>query len=239
MMNGTENKKNQQAKDYIMEIIRSSPAGTKLPSERELMDHLNFSRPTVQHAIDDLVLAGYIYKVQRKGAFTANTNHCTNLNRISSFVETAQELGVTASTEIIEQSIIPANDYIARKMQCAVGGPIHFYVRRRSHANTPVVIDYSYFADFAVSNIKLRDVTRSVYQYIEQVKRLTIGSSDTTIGAVLPEPEIAALLKISATEPLILTERYTRLTDGRTFEYTISYTISKYNKFAVTSVRRG
>ena len=239
MANGAESKKNQQARDYIMDIILSSPPGTKLPSERELMDHLNYSRPTIQHAIDDLVLAGYIYKVQRQGAFIANTNHCTNLNRISSFTETAQELGVVASTEIIEQTTVPANDYIALKMQCAVGSPMHFFVRRRNHVDTPVMLDYSYFADFAVSNIRKRDAQHSIYQYIEQVKRLTIGSSDVKIEATLPEPEIADLLKIAHDEPLILMERFSRLADGRTFEYTSSYAVSKYNKFALTSVRRG
>ena len=235
----SESKKNQQAREYIMDIILSSPAGSKLPSERELMEHLNFSRPTIQHAIDDLMLAGYLYKVQRQGAFISNTNHCINLNRISSFSETAQELGVSGSTEVIDQDIVPANDYIALKMQCPVGAPIHFFARRRYYGSTPVMMDYSYLADFAVAGIRNADVQKSIYQYIEHTRHLTIGSSDATMEAVIPEPEIAELLKISEAEPLMLMERFSRLTDGRTFEYTISYVVSKYNKFAVTSLRRG
>lgn len=88
-------KKNFQAREYIMNIILSSPIGTKLPSERELMSHLNFSRPTIQHAIDDLLLDGYLYRVKRQGTFIANNFRSTNLNRISSFNEAARELGVS------------------------------------------------------------------------------------------------------------------------------------------------
>ena len=232
-------KKNFQAREYIMNIILSSPIGTKLPSERELMSHPNFSRPTIQHAIDDLLLDGYLYRVKRQGTFIANNFRSTNLNRISSFNEAARELGVQPDTELLDQAIVPANEYMATKLDCPMGTIIHFFLRLRKHAGIPVILEYSYFTDFAVSNITKTDVTRSIYRYIEQIKGLSIGSSSVTIEAVLPEAEIAELLEVPNNEPLLQLERSSRLQDGHTFEYTNSFVVSRYNKFSVTSVRRG
>jgi GntR family transcriptional regulator len=47
-------RKYNQVKQYILEIILKMKVGEKLPSERDLIEELGFSRATVQRAILDL-----------------------------------------------------------------------------------------------------------------------------------------------------------------------------------------
>lgn len=230
-------KKHEVVKEYIMNIILSSPLGTKIPSERDLVRHFNFSRPTIQKAIEDLLMEGYLYKVNRRGTFTSASRHCTHLNRMISFSEAAREIQVTPKTQVLDRSLLLANDFLASKISCKAGERVHYFLRLRKHGDTPVSLDYSYFADFAVSGITRSDLERSIYRYIEQVRGLQICSSDILIEAVQPEPEVASSLEIPMTEPLLQLERFSRLKDGRVFEYTISFTVSRYNKLAVSSLR--
>ena len=232
-------RKNHAAREYITEMISTLPPGSKIPSERELMIHLNVSRPTIQHAIDSLELEGYLYKVNRQGTFTSLFPRQTHLNRMQSFYEVAQDLGASSySTTVLEHSIIPANDFLSVKMHCAVGDPIHYFLRLRKFAHTPTSLEYSYFLDFAVKNISVRTAEKSIYRYIEEVMQLDIDFSDNFIEAVFPEEEVATLLEIPASTPIIEIERLSLLKDGRIFEYGINYSISRHNRFSVRAIRR-
>ena len=229
--------KTQIAKDYLMDIITSSPIGSRLPSERELVSHLGFSRPIVQNAINSLLAAGYIYKVDRQGVFIAQNSRLNILNRQKTFNEIAHDLNTIPSTEVIDQSVIAAGDVLAKELNCSPEDKVHYYLRLRKHSEMPVELDFSYFADFAVSNITSKYLNSSIHQYIEEVKQLSIASSSSMIDAVSPEPEIANYLKISNDEPLLQLNTYARLTDGRIFEHTISYIVSRYYKLSITSIR--
>ena len=68
--------------------------------------------------------------------------------------------------------------------------------------------------------------------------QLDIDFSDNFIEAVFPEEEVATLLEIPASTPIIEIERLSLLKDGRIFEYGINYSISRHNKFSVRAIRR-
>ena len=229
--------KTQIVKDYLIDIITSSPVGTKIPSERELVSHLGFSRPIIQSAINSLLAAGYLYKVDRQGTFIAQNMRLNVLNNMRSFDEVAYDLNTMPSTEVLDRAVIKAGDVLSDEFSCSPEDSIHFFLRLRKHSGLPVELDFSYYADFAVSRITQRDLQKSIHRYIEDVKKLTIASSSSHIDAVIPEPEIAKYLKVADNEPLLQLETYSRLSDGRIFEHTISYIVSKYYKLSVTSIR--
>ena len=231
-------KKNQTTREYMLEMIATLPPGSKLPSERELMQHLRVSRPTIQHAINSLQLEGYLYKINRQGTFTSLYPRHTHLNRMQSFYETVQDLGaISYSTTVLEHSVIPANEFLAKKMSCLVGDTIHYFMRLRKYGKTPATLEYAYFLEWAVKKISIHAAEKSIYRYIESTMRLPIDFCDNFIDAVLPEKEIAKILEIPTTEPILQMERISRLKDGRIFEYGISYSISRHSKFSVRAIR--
>ncbi len=64
--------------DYLTETIRSQITGgilhanEKLPSKRELAEHLGISVITVQNAYGELISEGYIYSVEKRGFFVTD-----------------------------------------------------------------------------------------------------------------------------------------------------------------------
>ena len=96
---------------------------------------------------------------------------------------------------------------------------------------------FSYFADFAVPESAFKDFKTSVYKYIESVNGLELSRGELLIDAELPEPEVANFLNLSENNPVIKIEYLTRLTDGRIFEYTISYINPKQHELYVKAFK--
>ena len=72
------NRKNQGLCDYLFESIKEQilngtlAANQKLPSKRNLAEHLGISVITVQNAYSNLISEGYIYSLERKGFFVTD-----------------------------------------------------------------------------------------------------------------------------------------------------------------------
>lgn len=60
----------KQAQDALMAFVRSAPAGTRLPTERDLAKRFGVSRTTVRSAVDRLVLLGYLRVRHGSGTVT-------------------------------------------------------------------------------------------------------------------------------------------------------------------------
>lgn len=69
---------------------------TKIPSEQELCEKYNISRPTVRQAIAELTNCGYLYKEKGKGTFVSRKKVKINIDNYSGFSNTildSQETG--------------------------------------------------------------------------------------------------------------------------------------------------
>jgi GntR family transcriptional regulator len=230
-------KKYEIVKRYLMEIVENFPPNTKIPSERDLINQMGVSRATIQKAISDLQAEGYLYTIRRKGTFTSEHRLKMLLNQLVGFSKQVKASGDTPKTDLMEHIVLFANEYLASKMCVDEGTCIHFVLRVRYKNDIPVTVDYSYFADFAVSGINLKDFETSVYKYIEDVNGLELSRSELLIDAELPEPEVSKLLNLSENDPVIKIEYLTRLTDGRIFEYTISYINPKQHELCVRAFK--
>jgi len=73
LLANSEKPKYQKLKEYIIQEIESgaSKPGDKIRSENELADKFNISRHTVRQAIGELVIEGWLYRVQGKGTFVS------------------------------------------------------------------------------------------------------------------------------------------------------------------------
>lgn len=216
-------KKYEIAKKYIMDIVLSSENNTKIPSERDLMEILNFSRPTVQKAINTLEAEGYLYKIDKQGTFTIERTMSRNINRLSGFTADTLEASFVPQTEILEYKIIEANDKIAKKMMINPQTKVHYCLRIRKRDDEPIMLDFSYFADFCFADISENELRGSLYDYIENKKNLAISHSDLSIDCEIGDDKICKLLCLEQKSAVLRAKQVSRLKDGRIFEYTISY----------------
>jgi GntR family transcriptional regulator, transcriptional repressor for pyruvate dehydrogenase complex len=62
----------ETAAQHILEVVRTQPPGTKLPTERDLMTSLGVGRSTVREALKGLALIGVLEVRHGQGAFVAD-----------------------------------------------------------------------------------------------------------------------------------------------------------------------
>lgn len=215
--------KYEQVKNYLLELIEHAPAGTRLPSERELITDLGFSRPTIQKALLGLEQDGYIYRRKRLGAYTADRRIHKSLAKLQGFGEEMIASGDKPSTVLVEFLKTTVGEDINRKLGLGKHEAVYKITRLRLRNGVPVMLDCSFFAPFAISGIDHKVLTNSIYHYIETVKGFRIATAHEIISAELPPDEVAHYLNLSLSDPVIRADYIASLEDGRPFEYTVSY----------------
>ena len=65
----------QQLVEFIIEDIRSLPAGAKCLSERALCKQYGVSLMTARHVLQQVAMQGEVYRIPGKGTFVNSRNH--------------------------------------------------------------------------------------------------------------------------------------------------------------------
>jgi len=230
-------RKYNQVKQYILEIILKMKVGEKLPSERDLIEELGFSRATVQRAILDLEKEGYLYKVNRKGTFIADRKLHKSMNKLTGFQREVLETGDVPTTQLLDFSVLSADRSISDKLGVEIGEKVYRTVRLRRKNGVPIIIDFSYFTGFAFEGATAETLCQSIYDFIEKEKNLIISCANQVITAEMPPPKVARVLEMGAGKPVIRMDQTVYLADGRAFEYTISYKNPQRYVLTVTAQR--
>jgi len=92
-----------QLKNIIIEKIGKGeyPSGSKIPSEQELCELYDISRPTVRQAISELTSSGYLYKEKGKGTFVSNPKTVVNAKSYTGFTDSILDNDMTGERKII------------------------------------------------------------------------------------------------------------------------------------------
>lgn len=204
------------------EICKLAP-NTKLPSERDLIEQFGYSRPTIQKALTELEKEGVIYRVPRQGSFVADRRLHKSLDRFQSFKEDILSGGDTPSTRLLSFEKIAADETVAARLQLAPGDPVYKIVRVRLKNGDPIIYDVNHFCPFCIQGIGCEALVDSVYDYIEHTNGFQLSMAEKTVDAILPCEEVARQLGLGPNEPIIKIEMTAYLSDGRPFEYSVSY----------------
>ncbi len=102
-----------QIKENLEDGIRSGkyPLDSKLPSENELCKAFNVSRITIRKALDLLENKGIIHSIHGKGTFVKANVIDSDLQKISSFGATLQQMGYSGYTKIEHYEERETNDF--------------------------------------------------------------------------------------------------------------------------------
>ena len=179
----------------------------KLPREEDLIEKYQVSRTTIRKAIAMLVNQDYVSLENLKG-----------LTR--DFPDKKIE------SKLINLMVINADEDLAKQMKCDVGTDIYFLERLRYVNEEPFAVEYTYLNKNVIPYMSEEIAHRSIYSFIINDLKLSIGFADKIIYADKLDSESAQLLQLSENDPTLVIENTVFLTNGTVFE--VSKVIHNY-----------
>ena len=230
-----------QVKTSILSRIETGQwrPGDRLPSEDELADHFKVSKITVRQALRELALLGHIRREQGRGTFVQRPPLLEGPRQLTSFSEEMRRRGILASSEVLEQGIVPASADVASTLGIGEEEPVFRLRRLRLADADPMGVQTAYIPASLVPRIGDIEFSRSsLYDVLSGHYNLVPTSAHETHYAFAVGGEDAGLLHLDEGAPVMGTELVARLADGRALEYVRSVMRADRYKIVLDLVRQ-
>jgi DNA-binding GntR family transcriptional regulator len=101
-----------QLKDLIIKKIENNefPPDSQIPSEQDLCQMYDISRPTVRQAISELTNSGYLYKSKGKGTFVYGAKNVIDIKNYSGFTDSILDCQSPSEKNIIEMTLLESRE---------------------------------------------------------------------------------------------------------------------------------
>ena len=198
----------RQLETLLREDIETGklPAGSKLPTENELVAMYSVSRVTVRKALDELSQQGYLERRSGKGTYVAEMKLQRTLDGVTSFTTICREMGCIPGGKTVRRSIELASEKEARQLGVPEDSQILSMERVRYADGQPVVLELTKFTeDFLfLMNEDLTD--RSLYELLNEKRGIRFTKSIKTVDIVYANSQEAEFLGVAKGYPLLRIE---------------------------------
>ena len=136
-----------QLKLMIKDMIETGRLshGDALPTEAELSEALDISRPTIRQCMQELVAAGYLTRQKGKGTFVSQKKIEINyIAKHESFHEIISKYGYTPFTRVISFKQVGPQPAVNEILQLSPDEPLYSLVRLCMANNAPILFSESY-----------------------------------------------------------------------------------------------
>ncbi len=228
-----------QLKQIILEDIKSGKLkpGDMLPPEMDLLKVYDISITTVRHAMKELVMEGYVYRIKSKGTFVATPKiPQLTLAKLGSFRDEMAQQGFTPSIKELIREIIPCSSEVAEKLNIPENHKVYHSTTIRYADDIPILIeeifvraDWINFEEFDIKKDKM-------YKQLSKFEKTRMQRSERIIESRLATEREHRYLKVPKGFPI---QDITLLDLNRDFEPYL-YGILSYrgdrNKFNVVLI---
>lgn len=229
-----------RVKDWLRAAIEKGDyrPGDRIPSEHELMKRFGVSRSTIRQAISELVLEGWLFRVQGSGTYVARPKYRQTLSRLTSFTEDMRLLGLTPRSRLLLCRVEEADGPTAAALAISPGEEVIRIERLRFADDEPMALNTSILPRRLVPGLEDLDLERgSLYEILEKRYGLILSRAEQTLEPALADPYAAELLGVPVGAPLLLVEGVVYLKNGAPVEWVhILYRGDRY-KFHIVAVR--
>ncbi|MCI5773781.1 MAG: GntR family transcriptional regulator [Erysipelotrichaceae bacterium] len=204
--------------------------GDQLQTEIELCDQYKVSRMTVNKALSNLVIRGYINRIPGKGTFVQQQVHkeINNISFASGFTQDMIKVNKVAGAKLIDYHIVNSSDIkkIAQKLELSDNELIHEFTRVRTGDGMPIAISTTFIPCKHLPAIDINALSGSLYKYLEEKYQITPQATNYDFSAVLPTSKQKELLGLKDESCALLKSAHTsEINNGIVFEYTETYYI--------------
>lgn len=228
--------KYQEIEEILREQITTGDyqVGDLIPKEVELAAKYQVSRPTIMHAVQDLVNQGYLERRKHVGTIVKQTKIAQEFTHvIQSYDREMEQKGLTARTQVLYFKKEKATKEVAKALHLKENEAVYKLTRLRSANGNPVVLVTTYLPAAGLIEFEKVDfVHNSLYQELEKQgwpiihvrRKLEVKSADKMT---------ANLLNIQEKDPVFYfhTSGYTKR--EKTLEYSIATYRGDENYFVI------
>ena len=212
----------QAVSDSILDRIQGGEwrPNQLIPSESALGSLFGVGRNTVRHALADLTARGFLKTVQGVGTFVVGERVSKTAEYLLGFTQEMQMQGKQVGSRVLEARLIPADPFLARRLQIQLGAEVVYLSRVRLMDGQPTAIERAHLPHEFCPGILSRDFSStSLYQVLADEYGCRPDHAEQEIEASLATPQVAELLGLSLPAVVFVFHRETRLADGRVIEY--------------------
>ncbi len=187
-----------QISAWLKELIQTGryKEGERLPSEIELSRLCEVNRNTLRQAISELTAEGLLRKEKGKGTFVSMSKPVPlkhKLERISSFRDDLNEIGIEENTILLKKGIEDAPDHVAKALILGAKSKVISVCRLRKGDDIPLIYEESYLPGEMFNGILVMDLTGSMYKILSERFDIILARCEQTIRAVNLNVQIAKL----------------------------------------------
>ncbi|WP_225782386.1 GntR family transcriptional regulator [Xenophilus sp. Marseille-Q4582] len=211
-----------QLQRQIEALVKSGalPAGSNLPSERDLAEALQVSRATVKRSYDGLRQAQVLRSRGRRGGTAVHSAPQVSpvLQQLKGFTDEMRELGLVPSTRVLAREVV-RDAAVAARFGRRADAPFLRLLRLRLADGSPMSRETAWYDLRAAPALAQWPGDGSAYAYLREHCGLHLTWADQSIEAVVSSPEETAAFGFAQPQPCLLLKRLSYTADDRPVEY--------------------
>jgi GntR family transcriptional regulator len=209
----------EQLSEQLTNLVGELGSGGRLPTEEELMKTYGVSRTTVRRAVQALVEMGMLTRRQGHGTFVTPTHISHPLDHLRPFFETRNTLGKAPTTRLVDFEWI-TGEAVPVELRLSTHPSALRFRRLYATDGTPhALADITLREDLARGISRADAESRAAYRLLEGAGAM-LKEARCTVSCTPAGAELASLLGIKRSQPVLLWRRMTVDTDDRPVEVT-------------------
>ncbi len=229
-----------QLKEYLREVIRSLEVGSPIPTESDICERFEISRPTVRQAVSALVAEGYLERRKGRGTFVCEPKIRRDfLLVMESFNREMIESGYNPSTRLVFLRAEFADEEICEKLMVRHLEKVYYLRRLRSIQDKPLFVVDSFIPVAKAPGLENHDLeARSLHGLLQNEYGYEFDRAIRSIEIKLAEPAEARELDIEVGNPVHYVETVLYLADGVPLKYARTWYRGDRSKFTYELSRK-
>lgn len=195
----------RQVQDGIEDLIRGNPATKDLPlSDAHLTEQFGVSRITVRRAIDELVDAGVLYRIQGVGTFVRARKFREKLTLTSFLDEWTQKAG-KFNVRVAAFEKVSADKDLTERLDVRAETPLVYIQRLRFQKKTLVAVDDRYIRADCCRRLTRQDVMiSSLVDFLRNREKIPLARGEMEVEARGADRRTADIFGIKAGNPVLV-----------------------------------
>jgi GntR family transcriptional regulator, histidine utilization repressor len=197
-----------QVKEHILDNIQSGAwaAGSRVPSENELVESFGISRMTANRALRELSADGYLSRVPGVGTFVKEQTASTSLMELRNIAEEIAARGHKYSSRLITREKITANPVLTGEFEWEVPQSLFHLAIVHEENGLPVQLENRWVNPQIAPDFLIQSFTKQTpTAYL--LNTVPVDELEHSVRAMLPDEAQQRLLNITPHEPCLALHR--------------------------------